>query len=141
MFLHAKDASNCGMRKVCIRTVDTDVVVIAIGMFFKLNLDQLWLSFGVGKNYRNIAIHSICANLEEEKSSFVPLFHALTGCDQVAFFGGRGKKNAWNTWTKFEELTACLKSLSSNPLIEAVEISFPVIERFVVLLYQYNPRS
>jgi len=97
MFLHAKDARNCGMRKVCTRTVDTDVVVIAIGMFFKLSLDQLWLSFGVGKNHRNIAIHSICANLGEEKSSCVPLFHALTGCDQVSFFDGRGKKNAWNT--------------------------------------------
>lgn len=135
MLLHAKDASNCEMRKVCIRTVDTDVLVIAVGMFFKLNLEQLWLSFGVGKNHRYIPVHSICASLGEVKSFCLPLFHALTGCDQVSFFGGKGKKNAWNTWSKFEELTPCLESLSSSPSVEFVDASFPVIERFVVLLY------
>ncbi len=32
------------------RTVDTDVIVIAIAMFRNINLDELWLSFGTGSN-------------------------------------------------------------------------------------------
>ena len=35
-----------------IRTVDTDVVVIAVGMFSSMNLSKLWMSFGTGKNQR-----------------------------------------------------------------------------------------
>ena len=50
MLLHAANASQSGMAKVMIRTVETDVVVIALGMFSSLNLSELWISFGVGKN-------------------------------------------------------------------------------------------
>ena len=46
MLLHAANASQSGMGKVMIRTVDTDVVVIALGMFSSLNLSELWISFG-----------------------------------------------------------------------------------------------
>uniref|UniRef100_A0A7M5XM76 AWS domain-containing protein n=2 Tax=Clytia hemisphaerica TaxID=252671 RepID=A0A7M5XM76_9CNID len=135
MFLHAKDASNSGIKKICIRTVDTDVVTIAVGMFSQLGISELWISFGVGKNHHMIPIHSICKSLGDVKSRCLPLFHALTGCDQVSFFSGRGKKNAWNTWQKFDDLTTCLLSLIGKPSIQVVESSFPTIERFIVLLY------
>jgi len=49
-----KDALEKGARKVFIRTVDTDVVVILAGYFFKFensysNLD-IWVAFGMGKH-------------------------------------------------------------------------------------------
>ena len=141
MFLHARDAGNRGMRSVSIRTVDTDVVAIAVGSFFQLSLDQLWISFGVGKNHRNIPIHSIFEVLGEKKSCCVPLFHAITGCDQVSFFNGRGKKNAWNTWTKFDDFTEVLSLLVTNPSKEALESSFRTIERFIVLLYDRTSQN
>ena len=50
MLLYAANASQSGMEKVMIRTVDTDAVVIALGMFSSLNLSELWISFGTGKN-------------------------------------------------------------------------------------------
>lgn len=135
MFLHAKDASNSGLRKVSIRTVDTDVVIIALGMFSKMELNELWISFGTGKNFRVIPIHSLVESLGEIKCSCMPLFHAFTGCDQVSFFGGRGKKGAWNTWNQFDELTASLHSLSDSPSLDIAANCFPTLERFVVLLY------
>ena len=46
MLLHAASASQSGLGKVMICTVDTDVVVIALGMFSSLNLSELWISFG-----------------------------------------------------------------------------------------------
>ena len=45
MLLHAAHASRSGMEKVMIRTVDTDVVVIALGMLSLLDLSELWVSF------------------------------------------------------------------------------------------------
>ena len=62
------------------------------------------------------------------------MFHALTGCDTVSFFAGRGKKTAWDIWGLFPELTTTLLILSLSP--EVVDNAcLAVIERFVVLLY------
>ncbi len=49
-----------------IRTVDSDVVVLAIGHFLALPLDELWVSFGVGTHFRQIAIHEIVKNVNEK---------------------------------------------------------------------------
>ena len=46
MLLNAANASQSGLGKVMIRTVETDVVVIALGMFSSLNLSEQWISFG-----------------------------------------------------------------------------------------------
>ena len=98
IFIHILNASVSGSTRVLARTVDTDIAVIAAALFTRLNLTELWLRFDTGNNQQYIAIHSIAENLGSAKSSFSPLFLALTGCDQVSFFVGRRKKRAWNTW-------------------------------------------
>ena len=55
--------SNSGIKKVMISTVDTDVVVIAVASFLKMNLDELWVSIGVGKSLRYFPILLSCTNL------------------------------------------------------------------------------
>ena len=40
------------VRKLHLRTVDTDVVVLAIAMFNHLNADELWLAFGTKSHFR-----------------------------------------------------------------------------------------
>ena len=91
-------------------------------------MDHLW----IGEAH----IQSCCAftSLSQDKASVLPMFHALTGCDTVSFFGGRGKKTAWDTWMRLPELTPVLRSLKSSPASIADD-SMDVIERFVVLLY------
>ena len=64
MLPHVKDAVNCGFKSVMIRTVDTDVVVLAVARFRGLpNIVQLWISFGTGKDFRYIPIHEIASAL------------------------------------------------------------------------------
>ncbi len=53
---HVADAGRKGCKKVTIRTVDTDVVVLAVASFSKIAPDELWVSFGVGSSF---AIHEI----------------------------------------------------------------------------------
>ena len=135
MLLHAKDASLNGMNKVMIRTVDTDVLVIALAAFSSLDLSELWLSFGVGKNQRIISIHSIFAFIGEAKCRSLTFFHAFTGCDQVSFFSGRSKKVAWNTWSQCDSITSTFAALSDNPTLQDCIQALPEIERFVSMMY------
>eukprot|EP00794_Sanderia_malayensis_P001903 gene1903-2161_t len=94
LFLHAKHCSQEGNSKVLIKTVDTDVVIIAIAKFTFLALDELWIEFGAGKNRRWIPIHRIVKALGEEKCSALLYWHAFTGCDTVSSFAGKGKTSA-----------------------------------------------
>ena len=55
-----------GLRKLLIRTVDTDVVVLAIGHFPALRHDELWVRFGVVTHFRQIAIQEIVKNVNEK---------------------------------------------------------------------------
>ena len=114
---------------------DTDVVVLAVSNFRRLGIGEIWISFGVGKQYRYIPIHDIVRALGDEKAQALHVFHAFTGCDQTSAFLGRGKNTAWGTWMSYGEATAVFKSLSKQPTMQDVQDALPVLERFVVLMY------
>ena len=103
-------------------------------MFHQLCLQELWIWFGTGQNQHYIPIHELVDSLGPRHIS-IPLFHSITGCDQVSFFAGRGKKASWKVWNKFEDLTNGLRLVSFCPSKEDIESILKVIERFVVLLY------
>lgn len=134
LMLHAMDASVCGHQRIKIRSNDTDVVVLAISVAHTIPANELWIAYGSGKTLTYLPVHSIAESLGEEKSSALPMFHALTGCDTVSFFYGRGKKTAWDVWNVFPELTPVLRALSATP--DGInDVLIATIERFVILLY------
>ena len=47
VFLHVKDMARDGYKKLAIRTVDTDVLILAISFFheLKVDVDELWVDF------------------------------------------------------------------------------------------------
>lgn len=63
LFLHVRHAVSQGLKKVMIWTVDTDVVVLAIANVHNLQTDELWISFGVGKNQRFLDINEMAMKL------------------------------------------------------------------------------
>ena len=67
VFLHLRDVSLHGYRKAMIRTVDIDVLLIAIALFSCLGLKQFWLDFRVGKNREYYSIHDLFSRLGEKK--------------------------------------------------------------------------
>ena len=91
MFLHVAHASK-QFSNILIKTVDTDVVVLAISLFTQLNISRLWIEFGVGKSTRFIPIHEVVDTMAESTSRALPLFHAITGCDTCSSFTGKGKR-------------------------------------------------
>lgn len=133
IFLHISHASRAGLLKGTIRSVDTDVVVIAVAQFHKLDLTHLWIAFGMGKSFHYIAVHEIASSIGPLKCRALPVFHAITGCDVVSAFRGRGKKTAWDIWRVYPEVTgAFLQMLVPGSVDEQV---MDIIQRFVVLLY------
>ena len=118
LLLHAADAAKCGFEKLMLRTVDTDVVVLAIAFFHELPLSELWVAFGVGKHLRYVPVHVIASSMGQQKSKALLAFHSFTGCDQTSSFASIGKKKAWEAWaiydevTSFSELKCCPNDLS-----------------------------
>lgn len=88
--LHVKHATMSGYKIICILTVD--VVVMVLFHYFDLDIEKLWVVIGVSKNRRWLPIYVYAAVLGEEICRALPFWFALTGCDIVFMFGGRGKQ-------------------------------------------------
>ena len=136
MLLHCWHASQCGSKKLAIRTVDTDVVVLAIFCYQQLNVNELWIHFGVGKNVRLLPVHAISKTLGPKMCQAMPIFHALTGCDTVSSFFGKGKRSAWEAWKSYPAVTDAFNNLYSATEHSGIDPStVRVLERFIVVMY------
>ena len=82
--LHALDASQRRHRKILIRTIDSDVVVLAVSKVKDMDVDEMWIAFGMGKHLRFLPVHDIAVQLGADKSRAPLLFHAISGCDTVS---------------------------------------------------------
>ena len=125
-----------------VRTVDTDVVVILVGKLHDLKAVNahvnIWVTFGMGRNFKLISINRICASLGEQKSRSLPLFHAFTGCDTTSAFNGKGKRSAWKAWALCNNaVTPSLEFLSTHPFQQLQDDSthFRSLERLVIIMY------
>ena len=71
-----EDPMNCGLKMVTIITVDTDVVVLAVAHFQGLpNIQQLWIAFGTGKEFKYIPIHKIASAICRQFAKIMLFFH------------------------------------------------------------------
>ena len=134
IILHLADAAKSGYDRILIRTVDTDVVVLAVTYYYTVPASEIWIAFGTGQHFRYIGAHCIAQALGPEKSSVLSVFHAFTGCDTVSAFYGKGKKSAWDAWTSYSELTDVL-AMMMDPEQADVDAFMSVIQRFVVVMY------
>ena len=112
--LHAADAMQKGCKKVAIRTVDADVLVLDAASFSKTGPDERCVAFGVGTNYQYIAAHEMVATMTPTKCLSLPVLHAFTGCDTVSSFASKAKKTAWETWKSFSEVNGAFKELYAH---------------------------
>ena len=116
MLLHASHAAQHGHQKILIRTVDTNVMVLAVSMAQVLQPEhELWVAFGTGQGFGYLAAHEVSAG--PEKAGALPMFHALTRCDTVLGFAGHGKKTTWAVWNMQPELTEALLNKNNNSRI------------------------
>jgi len=89
------------------------------------------------KHSRFIAVHDVVTMLGVQKCHALPIFHALTGCDTVSYFSGKGKKSAWQAWSAFPEVTTAFLELSDSDHSagDISESTMSLLERFTVVMY------
>lgn len=105
--------------------LDTDVAVSFA------NNEGLWVVFGTGKSFRYLDAQ----RLGDDKGNALPAFHALNGGDTTSCFAGRGKCTAWSSWNAFRDVTPALYTLTQTPIAASIDEVFPVMEKFVVVMY------
>ena len=139
--VHILHALEHGATTVQVRTVDTDVIAILVGAYHNLIVTnpaaEIWIAFGMGKNFSFYNIGSICSSLGDHKARALPVFHAFTGCDQTSSFVGKGKKSGWQAWQAYDEVTQAFVAIASTPfqLISVESPTFKLLERYTVILY------
>ena len=57
MIVHVADAVDKGHTSIMIRTVDTDVVILAVAAVHTLRIKEVSVSFGTGKKYKMLPTH------------------------------------------------------------------------------------
>ncbi|KAG7163773.1 hypothetical protein Hamer_G003026 [Homarus americanus] len=124
-----------GYFKVIIRTVDTDVLVLAIAAFHLLNITELWVAFATGKCFTYLPVHEMAISLGPENCKALPFLHTFNGCDTVSSSAGWGKKTVWDVWKAFDEASLIFCALASTP--SSVEDHLGILERFVVFHYDH----
>ena len=141
MCVHIQDSLQKGARKILVRTVDTDVIVILAGHFFQLQsmyeeLD-IWVGFGTGKYFRYYYLNKICEDLGKQKCQALPFYHSFSGCDTTSQFCGKAKKSTWEAWKSYPRVTSTFGSVMENPfqLLKINSPMFETLERFTCILY------
>lgn len=78
--VHGKHVTTEGGKSIVIKANDTDIIVIAFGIFPSLQehgLQQLWVTFGYNASLRWIGVHNLCSVLGPLKTKGRPCIHRL----------------------------------------------------------------
>ena len=86
ILLHVNHVPRSGLKRITISTVDTDIVVISLYIFFDLNVDELWIEYGVSTRKKWIPVHSYAIEFGEENCRALSFWYCFTGCDTVSQF-------------------------------------------------------
>ena len=122
---------------VTLRTVDTDVLVLAVAAAARHNDNKIWVYFGVRDRKKVLSVHQMKDAIVDEKAADLPTFHAFTGCDTVSSFKSVGKKTTWQRWKFFNDVTKVFIDLSNGPSEMDPETQ-QLLERFTILLPVYQ---
>jgi len=85
---------------------DSDITVLLLAHFDKMECETLWLKSGTSKKQKYIPIHEIRRTLALEQSVLdtIPALHAITGCDTVSFLSRHLKKTSWDVFLEQHKL-------------------------------------
>lgn len=159
MMVHLADAVAQGHTKVMLRTVDTDVVVLAVTCIPNLpQLDELWAHIiGTNKNHKFISCHGIAAALGNKISHIAHIDKFIKRYKLILFLiylpqGQRRqkplqcftpsrvvitllffavKKSAFETWSVYPTASEGFKWAMQGSIDKAA----PILETFVIAMY------
>ena len=135
MFFHAKHASTHGHSHIAIKSSDTDVEVLACYYHSKIAADLTIIS-GNRTRLRIVSVGKICEKMGPGVCQSLPALHALTGCDSVSAFVGKGKANALKMVMKKEGNRSLISHLGER--VPPNDEVLKDVEEFVCKLYDVS---
>ena len=122
-------------KNVCIRTNDTDVLVIFLYHLTQGECDtNVWLDVGLNSNNtrRFISINDLVPKIGRDVVQALPGIHAFTGCDYTASFHGKGKVKPFDLLRKHEEFKSAFAEFGNGPLSDE---TVQACEKFTCHMY------
>ena len=141
ILLHLKHALSEGMERIKIVSNDTDIVIIALGIYHKLRadnqFDDIRIEFGMKENHRSMSLKGLADSLGEPRCQALPFFHLFTGSDTTSAFKGIGKKKAYQAFKSYAAVEPIFSDFHFNAFqdISEEDSKFQVIQRLVILMY------
>ena len=143
MILHLELAGSSGARKAVVVSPDTDVFVLLVYHFSKLNVEYLFFKTGrkgLHVDYtRYIPVHNVFSKLLQDERAILLSVYCLTGCDTCSSFHGIGKKKAFQVLRKSASQLKEVSELGSTRSISAPAKTAAIT--FVGLLYGHTECS
>ena len=141
MCLHLQDALSKGMRYISVACADTDVLIVLLGIFHRLqssyNFTDIIFQIPRAKDSIRVGLKSLAERLGQSMCQALPFLHALTGSDTTSAFKNIGKKKGYDILKTYKDALVPFSSLYMTPFqnITLEMDKFKVIQRFVVLMY------
>ena len=90
MLLHALHAAKGGYKSVVVIAEDTDVLIICLGLHKHISA-SLYQKCGTKNRIRYLDISMLASSLRSSVCDALIGLHAVSGCDNIGAFAGRGK--------------------------------------------------
>ena len=136
MILHCKHMAESGINKIIIKSVDTDVEVLACHFAQEIP-STLYMQLGTKQRTKLINISEISNNLGPNICSALPGLHAFTGCDTTSCFIGKGKQVPFNLIIGNPEHCRAMCLLGQSCTISLSDVDMQPFECFVCDIYKY----
>lgn len=135
MLLHAMDGAKQGCKRILLRTVDMDVVMLAVSLANKLGCESLMVSIRVGKTSSTWT-----QPLRHRCWAMTSAMHCpLSTCSPCATphpASLRDKCTAWLAWSTFSYVMPALCMFAQTPSAASINELLPTIERYIVVMYE-----
>lgn len=120
--LIAFHANSISTGNIMIRSSDTDVLIILLGLCGRSEGTSIIMDYGFGNNRRYIDVSKVAAILEKKQPGIT---EALIGCDFTSFFFRKGKVKPFKLMETDATHIMALRSLTSE------EVDIPAVTSFV----------
>ena len=100
---------------IIMRTVDSTVVVLPAAIFEDLAFDEIWISLGMRKSWRNSLIHELVTVLAPDRSRGPLVFNASGSIGDKTLFAGKIKVTARYRWEWNPGVTTLFKDMRLQP--------------------------
>ena len=141
ILLHVRHALMQGMSKIKIISNNSNLVVIALGLYHELsstyNFEDIIVEFGMNETHKKISLKQLSSSLGQLRCQALPFFHCLTGTNLNCSFRGITKKKSYEALKAYERADEILAYLWNHPHqnISEGDMHFTVIQRLVTLFY------